>query len=103
MRCEYCRIFHTCRDRKLTRSGSAVISERMCVYPNTYVTSDSTSCNEFTLSTFFWCGVDDNWMAILACANRQKKNLCTCKKGKEVVELMRGKRKPVLVTRKKAQ
>jgi len=102
MRCEYCRTFQTTRTRNLTRVGNTTISERLCPTTNKNVTSSDESCTGFVLSTFFWCEVDDNWIAVLACKNRQQKQQCHCKRGKEVLDVLRGKRKTTPVKRKKA-
>jgi hypothetical protein len=85
-KCHYCRTFLRSRTREAGR--------RFCIESKEFVSSESPSCDHFTLSPNFYCEKEMIWQHPIACLRRQFQRsplLCrSCAQGDHIMDLCRG-------------
>lgn len=86
MSCEFCNTYHESSDR--------YADGRFCFHVRAVVNKHREACENFDLSTNFWCPKTDCWLSVPMCQNRQSKpeiypECPKCSKGREVVEIRR--------------
>lgn len=93
--CEYCDTFQKSRVRNIekSKSGQVAVHTRFCSFKGEHVDVHGEPCYDFHPHPYIWCRKNQEFVHILACLNRQRKeDPCSkkCKQKKEVKDAIRG-------------
>ena len=78
--CRYCDIFQRSSSRDIIKStsGQTIKHTRFCFVKEKHVSIDSKPCSEFKPHPYIWCELGGQFVHILACLNRQRKEVFVC-------------------------
>lgn len=78
--CRYCDTFQKSTKREITKNPSGHIIEhtRFCVYAEKHVSIDGEPCSHFKPHPYIWCELGGQFIHILACLNRQRREVFDC-------------------------
>lgn len=111
MFCRYCMKFHLSELRENLRNsqGKLIHQTRYCPSADDMKQSKDPSCEHFSSVTTFWCDNNDQWLDLVVCRAKQRKECPECKKcnQKHIVNeltkpvLKKRTDKPILMKRRK--
>ena len=78
--CLYCDTFQKSSSRNITKDTSGRIIEhtRFCIYAEKHVDFDGKPCSSFKPHPYIWCELGGQFIHILACINRQHREVFDC-------------------------
>lgn len=84
--CEYCNTFFYSDNREIREDkGSRFNQYRYCDIPDAWVKAKTIACENFTLSKWFFCIRDSNFIMTEVCLSRQeseKEGCMRCRQGR---------------------
>lgn len=86
MKCQYCETYR--------QSTIRIKPQRFCIVSNKMVNADDVACDDFTITSSFWCFKSSFIQTIPACYHRQSNpelwpECSKCSQSKEILEVKR--------------
>lgn len=88
--CKYCATFLKSEVKRVETDRGSTAMGRICNVTGQEIQADTEACENFILGRSFWCNKEDNWIYIVACIHRRKREYpgcLRCKQGSAINKL----------------